>query len=84
VVGKKLIDAATLVHDKRPYFSYFVPSVLTDKTTDVWSRDLMIWKINFGLGAVAWAGLWNKRVWADYEQLLRPAFSLFRGQIFFF
>ena len=29
MVGKKLIDAATLVHDKRPYFfSYFVPSVL--------------------------------------------------------
>jgi hypothetical protein len=39
----------------------------TDKRTDVWSRDFMIWKINFGLLAVAWAGLWNKRGWADYE-----------------
>ena len=34
--------------------------------------------------AVVWAGLWNKRAWADYEQLLKPVFSLFRGQIFFF
>ena len=53
---------------------------LTDKRTDVWSRDFMIWKVNFGLWAVAWAGLCNKRVWANYEQLLRPVFSLFRGQ----
>ena len=35
-----------------------------DKRTDVWSRDFLIWKINFGLWAVAWAGLWNKRVWS--------------------
>ena len=34
----------------------------TDKRTDVWSRDSMRWKINFGLWAVAWAGLWEKRV----------------------
>ena len=46
----------------------------TDKRTDVWSRDFMIWKINSGLWAVVWAGLWNKRVWADYEQLFRPVF----------
>ena len=39
----------------------------TDKRTDVWSRDFMIWIINFGLWAVAWAGQWEKRVWADYE-----------------
>ena len=32
---------------------------------------------------MVWAGLWNKRVWADYEQLLRPVFSLFWGQNFF-
>ena len=43
----------------------------------------MIWRINFGLWAVAWTGLWEKRVWADYEQLLRPVFSLFRGQKIF-
>ena len=53
---------------------------LTDKRTDVWSRDFMIWKVNFGLWAVAWAGLCNKGVWANYEQLLRPVFSLFQGQ----
>ena len=29
----------------------------TDKRTDVWSRDFMIWKINSGLWAVVWAGL---------------------------
>ena len=52
----------------------------TDKRTDVWSRDFIIWKINSGQWAVVWAGLWNKRVWADYKQLLRPVFSLFRGQ----
>ena len=52
----------------------------TDKRTDVWSRDFIKWKINFGLWAVTWAGQWEKRVWADYEQLLRPVFSLFRGQ----
>ena len=55
----------------------------TDKRTDVWSRDFIIWKINSGLWAVVWAGLWNKRVLANYEQLLRPVFSLFRGQNFF-
>ena len=33
-----------------------------------------------GCGPLVWAGLWNKRVWADYEQLLRPVFPLFRGQ----
>ena len=52
----------------------------TDKRTDVWSRDFILWKINSGQWAVVWAGLWNKRVWADYKQLLRPVFSLFRGQ----
>ena len=33
----------------------------TDKRTDVWSQDFMIWRINFGLWAVAWAGLWEKK-----------------------
>ena len=47
----------------------------TDKITDVWSRDFIIWKINSGLWAVVWAGLWEKRVWADYEQLLMPVFQ---------
>ena len=52
----------------------------TDKRTDVWSRDFIIWKINSGLWAVVWDGLWNKRVWANYEQLLRPVFQSFYGQ----
>ena len=41
----------------------------TDKRTDIWFRDFMMWKIN--------SGLWNERIWADYEQLLRHGFSLF-------
>ena len=50
----------------------------TDKRTDVWSRYFLIWRINFGLWAVAWAGLREKRVWADYEQL----FGLFGVKFF--
>ena len=30
-----------------------------------------------GCGPLVWAGLWNKRVWADYEQLLRLVFFTF-------
>ena len=52
----------------------------TDKRTDVWSRNFLIWKINFGLWAVAWAGLWEKGVWADSEQLFWVVFSIFHGQ----
>jgi hypothetical protein len=37
----------------------------------------MVWKIKFGLWAVARAGLWEKRVWANYEQLLGPFFHFF-------
>ena len=59
---------------------FFIPANVaviirtTDKRTDVWSRDFIIWKINSGLWAVVWAGMWNKRVWANYEQLLKPVF----------
>ena len=52
----------------------------TDKRTDVWSRNFMTWKINFGLLAVAWAGQWEKGVWADSEQLFWVVFSIFHGQ----
>jgi hypothetical protein len=40
----------------------------------------MIWKIDFGLLAVAWAGPWEKGVWADSEQLFGVVFSTFHGQ----
>ena len=30
--------------------------------------------------AVAWAGLWEKGVWADSEQLFWVVFSIFHGQ----
>jgi hypothetical protein len=32
------------------------------------------------LWAVAWAGLWEKGVWADSEQLFLVVFSIFHGQ----
>ena len=53
---------------------------ITDERTDVWPPDFIIWKIDYWLWAVVWAGLWNKKVWADYEQLLRPVFLSFYGQ----
>ena len=43
---------------------------ITNKRTDACSRYLMIWKINSGLLAVAWAGLWKKGLgwlWATLE-----------------
>ena len=54
-----------------PLLYYLAP---TDQRTDVWSGDFIIWKISSGLWAVVWDGLWNKRVLADYEQLLKPVF----------
>ena len=39
-----------------------------------------LWAVGCGLWAVVWAELWNKRVWANYEQLLRAGFSCFWGQ----
>jgi hypothetical protein len=36
------------------------------------------WALGCGLGCTV-----KKKVWADYEQLLRPVFLLFRGQNFF-
>ena len=52
----------------------------TDKRTDVWSRNFLIWEIDFGLLAVAWAGPWEKGVWADSEQLFWVVFSIFHGK----
>ena len=56
----------------------------TDKRTDIWSRNFMIREINFGLWADAWAGPWEKGVWADSEQLFWVVFSIFNGQKKFF
>ena len=33
-------------------------AIYTDKRTDAWWDIFMIWKIDFGLLAVGWAGLW--------------------------
>ena len=48
----------------------------TYKRTDVWSRDFIIWKINSGLWAEVWAGLWKKGV--------EPIMCNFRGLFFHF
>ena len=47
---------------------------ITDKRTDAWSWDFIIWKNNSGLWAVAWARLWEKR----------PIMSNFWGPFFHF
>ena len=49
-------------------------TTITDKRTDVWSRNFIIWEINFGLLADAWAAPWEKGVWADSEQLFLGGF----------
>ena len=50
---------------------------ITDKRTDVWSRDFIIWKINSGLWAVVWAGLWKKRGWPIMSNFSGPFFHFF-------
>merc|ERR1712129_613450 len=59
------------------YYPFHIMVKCTDKRTDVWSRNFLIWEINFGLWAVAWAGPWEKGVWADSEQLFWVVFSIF-------
>ena len=46
----------------------------TNKRTDAWWDIFMIWKIDFWLLAVAWAGLWEKR--------FGPIMSNFWGRFF--
>ena len=55
----------------------------TDKRTDVGSRDFMIWKINSGLWAVVWAGLWKKGSGPIMSNFWGPFFQ-FSGSKFFF
>ena len=38
-------------------------------------------ELRFGLDLERLALLKKKHIWADYEQLLRPVFSSFRGQL---
>ena len=44
-----------------------------------YKMEMKIWAVGCGLG---WTVL--KKVWADYEQLLREVFSTFCGKNFFF
>ena len=53
---------------------------ITDKETDESLRHIYDMKKSI-LGCGRWAGLDSeKKVWADYEQLLRPGFLIFFGQ----
>ena len=54
ILGSMKVDyfRVCTISDRRYNLS---PIKSTDKRTDVWSRDFMIWRINFGLWAVAWA-----------------------------
>ena len=36
-------------------------------------------ELTFGLD-LGWLALLKKKIWVDYEQLLRPVFSCFHGQ----
>ena len=49
----------------------------TDKRTDVWSQDFMIWRIDFGLWAVAWAGHWEKGSGPIMSNFWGPFFHFF-------
>ena len=73
-----------LLHINGSLRDFYKMTLITDKRTDVWSQDFIIsMKNQF---RVVGCGLWSgqdceiKKVWADYEQLLRPVFSLFWGQ----
>ncbi len=58
-------------------FTYIYP---TDKRTDAWWDIFMIWKIDFGLLAVGWAGLWNKRFGPIMSNFWGRFFQLFVGK----
>jgi hypothetical protein len=52
----------------------------TDKRTDAWWDIFMIWKIDFGLLAVGWAGLWNKKFGPIMSNFWGRFFQLFVGK----
>ena len=74
-------DASWDITTLRPVSSV-LPSVASLTSRSVF----IMWKINSGLWAVGCGLGWTvlKKIWADYEQLLRVDFSTFCGQIFFF
>ena len=53
---------------------------ITDKRTGAWWDIFMIWKIDFGLLAVGWAGLWNKRCGPIMSNFWGRFFSTFCGK----
>ena len=53
---------------------------ITDKKTDAWWDIFITWKIDFGLLAVAWAGLWNKMFGPIMSNFWGRFFQLFVGK----
>ena len=78
--GLQFKSSLTIRTQKRKSTPHFITTNIkikletTDKRTDTWWDIFMIWKIDFGCG-LGWAV--GKKVWADYEQLLREVFSTF-------
>ena len=61
------------------YFYYYTKSLYISRAvSNFYETEIEIWA---GFGPV---GNNEKNNWADYEQLLRPVFSCFHGQFFFF
>ena len=54
--------------------------VMSNKRTDAWWDIFMIWKIDFGLLTVGWAGLWNKRFGPIMSNFWVRFFQLFVGK----
>ena len=62
-----------------PMMMCFLPRSIERRLDWVfYNSEMKIWAVGCGLG---WTVL--KKVWADYEQLLREVFSTFCGQKFF-
>ena len=80
-------DTKLIISTKTPLITSFCTSngtsltvQSTDKRTDACSRHFMIWKINSGLWAVGWAGLWNKRFGPIMSNFWGRFFQLFVGK----
>ena len=68
------------------FFYFFIKQLfsadaaITEKKTEAWWDIFMTWKIDFGLLAVAWAGLWNKMFGPIMSNFWGRFFQLFVGK----
>ena len=79
---KKVFEEIDMNGDHKVSFFELAAFIISPKAVhelEEFTKALFINNVSFvSLWAFVWAGLCKKRVWADYEQLLRPIFSLFR------